>query len=456
MDELKLILVELSKEFTKRQNEFTLTNKIGYGIKIGNYAVKGTKRNQPGAHQMGITFDLQMYYQQLTYLLNTFSSGEKLHDFITANNMWHEEIQPFKGTTMSLPNMVGRVGGGFLCRNFELNNHSFIITNDSFEKSYKELIDYFSKDYITCQHYIHLKGIGGEIEEVILNENASIVRAGFERAKFFSINYNLPNYHDMEVYEDDYLLQINFKIPKEFYKRGVLTMSSTLKRDEITKWKNFAQLAIPNLLIFGKEIQLSNDWVMEHNFAMGPYGNERRIWDKPKMVLTPDIVTNLHSSAKVVSNMNFKSLDKKILYSLERLTKSKAALDINDRVIDLAISFEYLINTSNMDVTLQLCLKVIKLICDQSAEDDEIFKILKAFYNLRSKVIHGNDKLVNDEKNILIIDYAEKIIRHAILTFIELNQKYSYDQIDKQLIRSLYRTESLRELLKQVENSKIN
>jgi hypothetical protein len=450
MDELKQILREIANEFTAKRVEFINSPNLRFWLKFGTYAAQGTKRAVIGAHhyQNGFVLHLDSLYQYFTQISFSFQAVERLYAYISNNNLWHDTMFPFKGQTTAMPSEVARVYGGFLCRNFEINNYEFLITENSFEQAYNELQSYFQRDYILYDHYFHLKGLGGTEEEVILNEEVSIVRAGHEMAKFFSINYTLPNYGDVEVYEDDYLLKISFKILKKDYNNANRAKLYSHKDYIIDKWKNFIILTVPDMVMLGKEIKLSTDWVLEYNFAPGPYGIEKRFWGNPKNVLTSELAITMQNYAHSFMNIKpIKNLDKKILYSLSRLKKSKESSSIDDRVVDLAIAFEYLINTSGMDITLQLCLKLIKLLPNKDSKD-EAFNKLKSFYNLRSKVIHGNDTLNNDEKNLLIVNYAEKAIRLATFRLIELNQKYTYEEIDKQLKRTLYRPETIDELLK--------
>jgi hypothetical protein len=163
--------------------------------------------------------------------------------------------------------------------------------------------------------------------------------------------------------------------------------------------------------------------------------------------ITEKSKNSIIEKSKKLSEVDFEKLDDSIKASLKRLKKSKSTFDIEDKIIELTLSIEYLINTQNFEVTLQLCLKIIKLYAD-SNQDEKLYKTLSDFYSLRSKVVHGNKtKIIADEKTIELIHKVEMIVLDILTKFILLNQKYSFDQINIALTKSLHINKSINEIL---------
>ena len=167
---------------------------------------------------------------------------------------------------------------------------------------------------------------------------------------------------------------------------------------------------------------------------------------RSKYVFNNEDAATLEKISLNIKSVDFDRLDIRIKYSIERLRKAKACRDINDRVVELALALEYLINTSNYEVTMQLALKPIKLLHDKN-EDTNLYRSLKAFYSLRSKVVHGNEKIDNDTKHLSTIDVMEVTIQQMILRFMDLNKNYTFKQINDALEKALYISRPLHEIL---------
>ncbi|MES2111021.1 MAG: hypothetical protein V4577_19850 [Bacteroidota bacterium] len=447
MQELRELMLEICKEFENKKEAFFKTQRFSENVVIGRFALPDVKRKPGfGRQSNGMVYDWSSLLHTFSVQFFDYSSIKNLFKYIQEKNLWHEQLLPFDGNTFTIPTEMARIAGGFLIRNFELNNYEFVITDASFDKALSELFDILSKDTVCFTYYLNLKGITGDIDEIRLTEDVSIVRAGHEIAKKISITYTLPKYYDVEVYEDDFMLKIIFDLPKSLYKRDNRSkIYFSHKKVIIDKWKAFIALMVPNFLVFGKEIQLSSDWINETDHAFGPYGIERRILSEPSHVLTAIIKEAMENAARDFHSLeSLNTLEKNILHCLNRIEKSKSTTDIDDRIIDLTIAFEYLINTDNQEVTLQLILKTIKLL-NGKIPGDEVNLKLRKFYGLRSKVVHGNDVL--KQTDLEYLNDAEEIVRQAILKMIRLNLKYSGKQINEQLRRGLYLQETIDELL---------
>lgn len=444
--ELYSLLEEFVKEFTPKLPELIGSYKLSYSLKLGQFTNPGTQRDNKGYSLFtGKYFDLQSIYQQITYLIIDFKSTQKIYQFLLDNNIWFREYGSYQQSQNYLPSAMGTFAGGFLVRNYELNDHEFIVTPISFNAAFSELLRFIKKDTINYDIYYHLRGVTGSIPIIKISDRVSVMKADFDIAKRFSLAYSNERTYNLEMYEGDYLLKIGMEFPKSYY--NVLSSKSHIEEKEfITKWISLITLGVPGYMEVGRQILISEDWPIITVRYPGPYGTLTSIVPNNSGLALDQDSGFFMKSLLEISKYDLTNLSKKIIYSLERLAKSKSAKNIDDRVVDLAIALEYLINADKTEVTLQLCLKAIKLVYDQNTDED-IYNNLKKFYSLRSQILHGNDKVNATERNLFYIDFTENIVQRAILKLIELSQKYEYNDIDKALIKSLHISKPLIEIL---------
>jgi len=445
--QLYLLLNEFVTEFNQKKIFFLQDQSFRHAIRFGNYAVKGSKRySKSYGYDTAFTLDTGVLPQLLGNFIRNFATSKKLYDFVAEHNLWCEKFDSFEDSQQIMPSIITRIGGGFLCRNFELNGNEFEITQRSFDTAFNELLAFFGKDIVEYYLYAHLRGCNGDIDSISLTEDVSIVKADYEMAKFYSINYYVNQVHGIEMFEGDYLLKIKFVVPKTEYRSNDIGKHNLIERQTLDKWLHVPLLAISGFVDLGKRTRFSDDWPLLYNRIIGPFGNESKLPENNFSKITDQTVLKLNLIGSFLQNLrDITAIDENIKHSIERLRKSKSSKDINDRTVELAMAFEYLINTHNTEVTYQLTLKAIKLF-DPNNIDREIFKNLKKFYNFRSKVVHGNAKL--DVKIATpLIDYAEGLLQKIIVRMIELNQKYTYIAIDTALSESIYISKPIEELL---------
>jgi hypothetical protein len=250
------------------------------------------------------------------------------------------------------------------------------------------------------------------------------------------------------MYEDDFVMKIKIEIPKKEYNDFGSITTRNYETEVVEKWKTFVLLTLPGYLKFGHILIFTDDWPLIYWQAVGPYGIALPAYPDQWIVpIDKATVLKINKAKKIFSDPKLsKNLEKKIGYSIERLEKAKSSFNLDDIIVELSIALEFLINTTNNEVTLQLSLKLIKLLYERNV-DEQLFINIKKFYDLRSKIVHGNEKPKGDEVNRKLLFFIEQLIQNATLRLIALNQKYSYKLIDKSLIKALHLSKSLNEIL---------
>ncbi len=423
-------------------------------FRSGSYPEKGKDRYNSTGYliESKTCFDIHSLNQFLRSYTSKFTSSKKIFDYVLEKNLWHRQVKTYEEDVHRMPSISVNFIAGFLSRNFELNNYELKITNESFETAINELEIFFNKDVIDITTFLSLHGPSGDVNEIVLAPDVSIKKADYDLAKLFGLFYSTIENHYVDMFEGDYVLQINFQVNKNDFMQ-----SHVIEEGLKTKWFHVLLLAENGNIEYGKTIRISNDWALVTIKApssliqtINPYS----VSNKSDYSITIDKVRNFAHIAKVMQNIDLGKLDNQILFSIERLRNSKLSKNINDRIVELALAFEYLINTTPNEVTLQLCLKAIKLF-NENNTDELIYSKLSEFYNLRSNVIHGKSKVEGSLKNKKtkitnkeLIDYAEMIIQKIIIRLIEMNQDYSFKEISTALTKSLYVVKPLKDLLR--------
>jgi hypothetical protein len=448
--ELKVLYLSLIDEFKLKQGQLfkEINFQSAYAFVVGNIPFPGVHRDSK-SHSIGTAhlFDKSYIYQKIHHCIKRIEASKAIYDFVIAHDLWHLTCDTYEKETQKYPSSTSGLIGGFICRTFEISGN-LGITDKAFNQAFEELLLFLNKDYITTEVYIQLNGLKGDIAVIDINSDVSIEKASYDIAKFFSIHYTMsPQSYTINMFEGDYILRINFKFKKvefDLLKRG---NAFSKIREQVAKWQYAAILGCPGSIEIDKQIYHSLDWPVVNQNAIGPYGNQsHHIKGLSNSLLSEKDILNLQFVGKVIADLDVSKLDKKIIHSIERLAKSKYAKNINDRVVELSIALEYLINTTNSDVTLQLCLKTIRLVYEINY-DVTIFKNLKKFYDLRSKVVHGNSTIELNDANKNLIDLTESLTQKAIVRYMELNKRFTCKQIDDSLLTSLHITKSLNRLL---------
>lgn len=132
----------------------------------------------------------------------------------------------------------------------------------------------------------------------------------------------------------------------------------------------------------------------------------------------------------IVSNKN-----NGIRIALERFNKSFHRENSDDAIIDLAIGFEVLLSDSQNEIAHKISTRVALLSkIDQAIKEEPfvVFKNMKEFYSVRSKIVHGtkNNKIQNEIIAKIGLTYLGMVIRLLLI----YPQYQSVTQIEQEFI----------------------
>jgi len=243
--------------------------------------------------------------------------------------------------------------------------------------------------------------------------------------------------------ENDYYIEIEREITKKNWQRQLAEEKSVIE-----KVFNCLLLSNPGNIELGKSLRMSKAWPLIRTNVM----NISKIPNKYsgrnlfRYEFNAQSIKSIQDNYGLLKDVNYTKIDDKIKNSFERLKKAKSTFKIEDKIVELALGIEYLINTKDFEVTLQLRCKIMKILYP-SNQDENIFKQLGDFFSLRGDVMHGNKRVKSLSRNISLIQVIEKIILDVLLRYILLNQKYSFEKINVALDKTLYLSKTVEEIL---------
>ncbi|MBN2260729.1 MAG: hypothetical protein JW702_09295 [Clostridiales bacterium] len=350
----------------------------------------------------------------------------------------------FEEDKMRFPSITLNLIARFICRLIERSDFTINFNQKVFESTFQELVEFLDRDELSYHLFISLNGPLGNVESLPISD-FEIKKADYEITKLFAIYYTDVERPEFELMRSDYYIDLKRKVNKNNW-FSMIQEENKIK-DTIFKTLIFSNIGNVEL---GKSLRISNDWplIKTEKININPIIKKYDHKNSFKYFFDINLVNILSEKYKEIKQINFEALDEKTLTSINRLTNTKSSIDFENRVIELVLSIEYLINTSPYEVTLQLCLKIIKLYNTfDKYNEDELFKLLKDFFALRGNIVHGNKIVKADEKDIRLVSSVEEIFQVVLLKFVFLNQTYSYKQINAALDKSLYTNKTIEEIL---------
>jgi hypothetical protein len=447
MNTLKTLYLELFEEFSKDPRTLIKDYSI---LLLKATSIPNPNQNlhryfsYQGIHSQTVSYlDTRLLGDLIRATIKHYKSTRNIFDYFINNDLSPFSKKSFEEDLNTWPSITKNLIADFISRVFELSNSGLDINIAFFDRAFAELEQFLMKDTFSYKILINLHGPLGDINDIPLDRIA-IKKASYEISKIFCYYYSDSDWTEFEMLENDYYIEIEREINK-------MNWFSQLNEENGIIEKIFNCLLFSNAgnIEMGKSLRVSSAWplikteIMNISKIRNKY-NERNLFRYEFNELTS---INIKKNFALLKTVDYVKIDDKIKASIKRLKKAKSTIEIEDKIIELVLCIEYLVNTSNFEITLQLCLKIIKIYND-SNQDENIYKLLRDFFTLRGDVLHANKKVASSPKNVLIIQDVEKIIINVLLKYIILVQKYSLKDINSALEKSLYLNKPIEEILK--------
>ena len=190
------------------------------------------------------------------------------------------------------------------------------------------------------------------------------------------------------------------------YKEGIVSMDTEMYYDALSEFQLYSGLGVTTN---HSELQrhFSSLYVLSH----AEYDKLREYEGKFKSI-------NLEQ-------------EKPLSLAIKRYLGSMWRFDNDDMIIDYMIALESLLSTSGQDIQYRISLFAAFLLNDDPSDRRKTFDIMKGFYDLRSKIVHGSVNQLNKARKELeqlipqanfspentLREYTRRIIREYINSY---------------------------------------
>jgi hypothetical protein len=448
----KAELFNLYKDFIKEFSINGFKNILPYSKRIyyplpGKENNRYTSPNGPGFRTKTI-IEQSLMTGFLREEIKKFDSTKPLFDFIKENDIYPYNIDSFEKDSGGFPSIIERFISGFITRMYEINNFQFIITEESFNQTFNELIDFINTDVVSIKFLANIIGPIGEVDAIILNDNIRILKGDYNISNLFCTHYassDFNTFNQVEMFENDYYVEYIHNT-----KKNEISSVNAVAKNIDNVFRLFS-IVSAGTIEKGKIIRVGNSWPLSGNgpwTVNHPYGHKRYSENKFPYEFNEKNIERLKYLFSAIGLNIFANLESSVEKSFQRLLKSKSTFVIEDKLIDLVLAIEYLINTNHYEVTLQICLKMIKLSADSNI-DDEIFGKLKKFFSLRGAVFHGRSEEILNKKNIELITFTENVLLQIMERILIDFKDYTLNQINDATDKSLYMNKKIIEILRE-------
>lgn len=186
------------------------------------------------------------------------------------------------------------------------------------------------------------------------------------------------------------------------FKEGIISAETELNYDAMEEFR----------ITSGIGAMIS--WIELHHYFPSPY------------VLRQAEYAELSNYQRHYSNNNLHD-DKALNLAIRRYVRSNWRYDAEDIVIDYMIALEALLSDSDNEIQYRISIRLAFLIGQNPEDRPRIFEIMKQFYTIRSNIVHGNTKEVDNAIKKLKKYFTEQdpTVEETMKEFVRLTiQKY--------------------------------
>lgn len=147
-------------------------------------------------------------------------------------------------------------------------------------------------------------------------------------------------------------------------------------------------------------------------------------WKNNPYILLQEDAEKLRELWDELHKIDFqKSENKFLLSAIDRFMESYQKDNIEDKILDLMICLESLLQDNPAELRFRLSIRTALLIGEKNEEKNRIYKIVKEGYDVRSDTVHGLNtsivKIENEEISLNSLhEELENIVRRSIRKFI--------------------------------------
>ncbi|WP_219834786.1 HEPN domain-containing protein [Paenibacillus sp. R14(2021)] len=166
-----------------------------------------------------------------------------------------------------------------------------------------------------------------------------------------------------------------------------------------------ASYGISNPSVTGRNIEFSDE-LFKRDYMFHPFSFTRSSQNRFNQDLVGFFVS--------VADAHINNREKKWLLSAKKFTSGINQTYAEDAILDFAVALESLLATDKEQISFKLRLYLALYVGDSFSERQSIYKDVKDFYGLRSRLVHGNTLSVTDEQIHMITRIGIAISRALV------------------------------------------
>ena len=297
-------------------------------------------------------------------------------------------------------------------------NDSFEYKNDVFKKIIFSLFKYLVEDYKFLHCFIPIYGLTGNFPRLDIDKDKVIRRIeSYEFDVITNLAYLNYKYVDRKFHNLEYVLDIKLEpsIPTNQIAIPILESLRLLKRGQLHMGAAYPFVSGLKGLPIRPKLGDESPPEPSHLFEFNDSEFQNFL----------DIYKNLIKLRGEFDDDDIRYIN----FALRRFGKSYYEKNIEDKITDLTIALETLLNKESYEVTLRLSLVTSMLLGKDEDEREFIFKFINKCYSVRSEIVHGKQR-----KSITIMgqnysdeqlgNLLENMTRESLKKIIKLHEKY--------------------------------
>lgn len=167
-----------------------------------------------------------------------------------------------------------------------------------------------------------------------------------------------------------------------------------------------------------------------------PGGQLKRAYEIRKYRLSQADILDLSEYWRKYAAL-FESANPRVKLAVDRFTSSYNRVTPQDTIIDVFIGLESLLIEDNQELSFKLRMRMANLLGGSRQERLNTFDDIKAGYNMRSTIVHGNHpaksvKISSCEQKVALQQFAEEMLRYlakALMRVADIQREYPADDV---------------------------
>lgn len=398
-------------------------------------------------------FDYAKFFRSHIHEIRQMHCYDLLLDLFSKNISIRQFYQEFKNKDQTMENddlldIREFVESDFI---FEIlkcylsKNMSFSFNEILFEKILKDLVNFVKNESRTAHIFFPLYGLSGNFKKI---EFSNEIWVSHLNSNQYATVTNMDVYFDSIQRPEKKFRKLRYGvfIKQKLEKNQVI--SDQKIQDKAQQILNSFRLFKSGSIYLGALYPYSPDFWPRKNLFPPRIGIENPPEElESGLSISAVEIEQIKDFYKNSISFECEKLEKNMNYLLASIHRFNISYDnkhISDKIVDLCISLETLLDDSGNEIALKLSLRLALLLGNTEDERENLWRFIKKCYNVRSEIVHGKKRshiqiANNSFTDQQIVQKLEDVTRKAITKVVLLqrqvsNQKELIDSLDCSIV----------------------